>query len=68
MALTPDGRKLYVTCGPANQVSVIDASTYKPLAQVSVGAMPAYVEVKEPPPPPDGGPWPERRGKQNGVL
>ena len=63
MALTPDGRKLYVTCGPANEVAVIDTSTYKRLAQVSVGTKPVSVVVREPNPPADGGDFAPRRGR-----
>jgi YVTN family beta-propeller protein len=51
MAVTPDGRKLYVTRGPANRVSVVDASSYKPLAQVSVGVRPVSIMVSESNPP-----------------
>ena len=47
MALTPDGNKLYVTCGPANEVAVIDTTTSKRLAQVPVGVTPAHIAVRE---------------------
>jgi len=47
MALTPDGNKLYVTCGPANEIVVIDTTTLRRLAQVSVGAAPAYIAIRE---------------------
>ena len=47
MAFTPDGQKLYVTCTQASQVSVIDAATFKRLTQISVGARPVNIVVRD---------------------
>ena len=40
MAITPDGRKLYVANGRSDSVSVIDTETLKPVAEVKVGKLP----------------------------
>lgn len=40
MALTPDGKKLYVTVGRSNAVAVIDTDTYAKIADIPVGERP----------------------------
>ena len=37
MALTPDGRKLYVACGRSDAVAVIDTATNQKIADIPVG-------------------------------
>jgi len=46
MAITPDGRKLYVANGRSNSVSVIDAVDLKVISEVKVGEMPWGVVIK----------------------
>jgi YVTN family beta-propeller protein len=46
MALTPDGRKLYVACGRSGAVSVIDTETLQRVADVAVGKLPWGVVVR----------------------
>jgi YVTN family beta-propeller protein len=49
MALTPDGRFLYVTVGRANQVVGIDTRSHTVVARITAGALPwgiAIVEIK----------------------
>jgi YVTN family beta-propeller protein len=45
MALTADGRKLYVANGRSNSVSVIDTTTLKAIKEIPVGAMPWGVSI-----------------------
>ena len=45
MALTPDGRKLYVACGRSNAVAVVDTATYKKIAEIPVGELPWGVAI-----------------------
>jgi YVTN family beta-propeller protein len=46
MALTPDGRKLYVACGRSGVVSVIDTQTHLKLRDITVGKLPWGVVVQ----------------------
>ncbi len=46
MALTPDGRKLYVACGRSNAVAVIDTQTNKKIAEITVGTLPWGVAIR----------------------
>jgi YVTN family beta-propeller protein len=46
MALTPDGRKLYVANGRSSSVSVIDTHTHTKLRDIAVGALPWGVVVR----------------------
>jgi YVTN family beta-propeller protein len=46
MAITPDGRKLYVANGRSNSVTVIDAIELKAMSEVQVGEMPWGVVIK----------------------
>jgi YVTN family beta-propeller protein len=46
MAITPDGRKLYVANGRSNSVSVIDTESEKKLADIAVGNLPWGVTVR----------------------
>jgi YVTN family beta-propeller protein len=46
MALTPDGRKLYVANGRSNSVSVIDTEARKKLADIPVGELPWGVAIR----------------------
>jgi YVTN family beta-propeller protein len=46
MALTPDGRKLYVACGRSNAVAVIDTETNKKIAEITVGTLPWGVAIR----------------------
>ena len=46
MAITPDGKKLYVANGRSNSVSVIDAVELKPITEISVGELPWGVVIK----------------------
>ncbi len=46
MALTPDGRKLYVANGRSNSVSVIDTGSDKVVAEIAVGAFPWGVAIR----------------------
>jgi YVTN family beta-propeller protein len=45
MALTPDGRKLYVACGRSNAVAVVDTQSNQKLAEVPVGELPWGVVI-----------------------
>ena len=46
MALTPDGKKLYVACGRSGAVSVIDTETQQKVADVVVGKLPWGVVIR----------------------
>ena len=46
MAITPDGRKLYVANGRAGTVSVIDTTTHAKLRDIPVGKLPWGVLVR----------------------
>ncbi|MGZ5888150.1 MAG: hypothetical protein ACXWKI_14530 [Ramlibacter sp.] len=46
MALTPDGRKLYVANGRSGTVSVIDTAAAKKIADVPVGELPWGVALR----------------------
>jgi YVTN family beta-propeller protein len=46
MALTPDGRKLYVANGRSNSVSVIDTSSNTKLKDIPVGSLPWGVAIR----------------------
>jgi len=46
MALTPDGRKLYVACGRSGVVSVIDTQKNAKIADIPVGKLPWGVVVQ----------------------
>jgi YVTN family beta-propeller protein len=46
MALTPDGKKLYVACGRSGAVSVIDTERNVKLTDVAVGKLPWGVAIK----------------------
>jgi YVTN family beta-propeller protein len=46
MALTPDGRKLYVACGRSGTVSVIDTERNVKIAEISVGKLPWGVAIR----------------------
>ena len=45
MAITPDGKKLYVACGRSNAVAVIDTETNTKIAEIPVGELPWGVTV-----------------------
>ena len=45
MAITPDGRKLYVACGRSNAVAVIDTESNTKIADVPVGELPWGVAI-----------------------
>ena len=45
MALTPDGKKLYVANGRSNSVSVIDTATLKVTKEIPVGELPWGVTI-----------------------
>jgi YVTN family beta-propeller protein len=45
MAITPDGRKLYVANGRSNSVSVIDTAARRKLVDVPVGELPWGVAI-----------------------
>jgi YVTN family beta-propeller protein len=47
MALTPDGRKLYVANGRSNSVSVIDTGTFEVVAEIAVGELPWGVVIPQ---------------------
>jgi YVTN family beta-propeller protein len=40
MAITPDGKKLYVASGRSNAVSVIDTQTNQKIKDILVGELP----------------------------
>jgi YVTN family beta-propeller protein len=46
MALTPDGKKLYVANGRSNSVSVIDTAKRVKLRDVAVGKLPWGVAIR----------------------
>ena len=46
MALTPDGKKLYVACGRSGTVSVIDVDKQVRIADVAVGKLPWGVAIR----------------------
>ena len=46
MAITPDGRKLYVANGRSNSVSVIDTQSNQKLKDIPVGEMPWGVVIR----------------------
>ena len=46
MALTPDGKKLYVACGRSGTVTVIDTVANARLADVAVGKLPWGVAIR----------------------
>jgi YVTN family beta-propeller protein len=46
MAITPDGKKLYVANGRSNSVSVIDAVELKAIGEVKVGETPWGVVIR----------------------
>jgi YVTN family beta-propeller protein len=45
MALTHDGKKLYVANGRSDSVSVIDTVALKPLKDIEVGGLPWGVQI-----------------------
>jgi len=45
MALTPDGKKLYVANGRSNSVSVIDTQGLKVIKEIPVGELPWGVAI-----------------------
>jgi len=45
VALTPDGKKLYVTVGRADKVAVIDTTQNTVITMIPVGKMPWGVAV-----------------------
>ena len=46
MALTPDGKKLYVACGRSNAVAVVDTDAYLKIAEIPVGELPWGVAIR----------------------
>jgi YVTN family beta-propeller protein len=46
MALTPDGKKLYVANGRSNSVSVIDTDKQTKLRDIAVGKLPWGVVIR----------------------
>lgn len=46
MALTPDGRNLYVACGRSNAVAVIDTETNMTIAEIPFGELPWGVAIR----------------------
>jgi YVTN family beta-propeller protein len=46
MAITPDGKKLYVANGRSNSVTVIDTEQLTPSGEVKVGEMPWGVVIR----------------------
>lgn len=46
MALTPDGKKLYVACGRSGVVSVIDVDRNEKIKDIQVGKLPWGVVVR----------------------
>jgi len=46
MAITPDGRKLYVACGRSGSVSVIDTEKNAKIADIAVGKLPWGVVIR----------------------
>jgi len=45
MAITPDGKKLYVAAGRSNAVSVIDTETNQKITDIPVGERPWGVVI-----------------------
>jgi YVTN family beta-propeller protein len=45
MAITPDGKKLYVASGRSNAVSVIDTESNRNIKEIPVGELPWGVLV-----------------------
>jgi len=45
MALSPDGRKLYVACGRSDSVAVVDTLRREKVAEIAVGRLPWGVAV-----------------------
>jgi YVTN family beta-propeller protein len=46
MALTPDGKKLYVANGRSNSVTVIDTASRSKLRDIAVGKLPWGVVIR----------------------
>jgi len=46
MAITPDGKKLYVANGRSNSVSVIDTESNQKITDVTVGELPWGVVIR----------------------
>ena len=46
MAITPDGKKLYVAAGRSDAISVIDIDQAKPIKDISVGKLPWGVVIR----------------------
>jgi YVTN family beta-propeller protein len=46
MAITGDGKKLYVACGRSNAVAVIDTESRTKIAEVPVGVLPWGVAIR----------------------
>ena len=46
MAITPDGRKVYVANGRSGTVSVIDTATDKKITDIAVGTLPWGVVIR----------------------
>ena len=46
MAITSDGRKLYLACGHSNAVAVIDIETDTKISEIPVGALPWGVAMR----------------------
>ena len=46
MAVTPDGKKLYVANGRSNSVSVIDTATNQKITDITVGELPWGVVIR----------------------
>jgi YVTN family beta-propeller protein len=46
MAITPDGRKLYVACGRSNAIAVVDTATNAKIADIAVGDLPWGVALR----------------------
>jgi len=45
MAMSPDGRKLYVACGRSNTVAVVDTASATKIAEIAVGELPWGVAI-----------------------
>jgi YVTN family beta-propeller protein len=46
MAITPDGKKLYVACGRSSAAAVIDTETNTKIAEIPVGELPWGVAIR----------------------
>ena len=46
MAVTPDGRKLYVANGRSNSVTVIDTQRLEAISEIQVGELPWGVTIR----------------------